>query len=223
MATPHLTLTIGSKNYSSWSLRPWLALRLSGLPFDERVIDLKGPERADIAKASPSGLVPCLTVARAGSASFDVWDSLAICEYVSELAPEAQLWPSDRDDRARARSVSAEMHSGFGDLRRTCPMDLVNRFPGHAITEETAKNIERIVNVWTGCRESSKSKGDFLFGAFSIADCFFAPVVTRFHTYGIALSGAAADYANAVRSWAALQEWTAAAAAEERARGAKQQ
>lgn len=220
MAIPNLTLTIGSKNFSSWSLRPWLALRLSGLAFAERVIDLKGPQRAEIASASPSGLVPCLTVTRPGAADLLIWDSLAICEYLAELAPEAQLWPSDREARAIARSVSSEMHSGFADLRRTCPMDVINRYPGHTINAETKNNIARIVAIWTQCRAAAASQGEFLFGAFSIADCFYAPVVTRFHTYGVSLTGAAADYAEAIRSWAAMQEWTAAAAAEERARAA---
>lgn len=220
MAIPNLTLTIGSKNFSSWSLRPWLALRLSGLAFAERVIDLKGPQRAEIASASPSGLVPCLTVTRPGAADLLIWDSLAICEYLAELAPEAQLWPSDREARAIARSVSSEMHSGFADLRRTCPMDVINRYPGHPINAETKNNIARIVAIWTQCRAAAASQGEFLFGAFSIADCFYAPVVTRFHTYGVSLTGAAADYAEAIRSWAAMQEWTAAAAAEERARAA---
>jgi glutathione S-transferase len=220
MATPTYSLTIGSKNYSSWSLRPWLAMRLSGLPFVERVIDLKGPQRAEIASASPSGLVPCLTVTRSGAPDLVIWDSLAICEYLAELAPEARLWPDDRDARARARSVVAEMHSGFSELRRTCPMDIISTYPGHAINPETAKNVDRIVRIWTECRTTATGNGDFLFGPFSIADCFYAPVVTRFHTYGIQLSGEAADYAAAVRSWAAMQEWTAAAAAEERARPA---
>jgi glutathione S-transferase len=218
MATPDLTLTIGSKNYSSWSLRPWLALRLTGLPFTERVIDLKGPQRAEIASASPSGLVPCLTVARPGAPDLTVWDSLAICEYLAELAPDARLWPADSGMRAKARCIAAEMHSGFADLRRTCPMDIVHRYPDHAINLETRKNIDRIVHIWTECREAAKDHGDFLFGAFSIADCFYAPVVTRFHTYGVTLSGAAAEYAEAVRSWAALQEWTKAAGDEESAR-----
>ena len=218
MATPQLTLSIGSRNYSSWSLRPWLALRLSGLAFETRLFDLKGPERAQIASASPSGLVPCLTVRPQGSPEYFVWDSLGICEFLAEMAPEAQLWPAEPRARAWARSVSSEMHSGFAELRRTCPMDIVNRYPGHAINDETAKQIARISKIWSECREAHRDKGDFLFGSFSIADCFYAPVVTRFHTYDVRLSGLAAEYAAAVRSWAAMQEWSAEAQREENAR-----
>lgn len=218
MAAPHLTLMIGSRNFSSWSLRPWLALRLSGLAFETRLFDLKSPQRAEIAAASPNGLVPCLSVREANAPERFVWDSLAICEYINEAAPEAQLWPADRTARAWARSVTAEMHSGFAELRRTCSMDIVNRYPGHEINTETAQQIRRIVRIWTECREAHKEKGDFLFGSFSIADCFYAPVVTRFHTYGVALDGLAAQYTDAVRSWAAMQEWTAEAAREEQAR-----
>ena len=218
MSAPQMTLMIGSRNYSSWSLRPWLALRLSGLEFETRLFDLKGPQRAEIASASPNGLVPCLSVREPGAPERFIWDSLAISEYVHEAAPGAQLWPADRPTRAWARSVTAEMHSGFAELRRTCAMDIVNRYPGHEINAETRKNIERIVRVWTECREAHRDRGDFLFGSFSIADCFYAPVVTRFQTYGVALDGLAAQYADAVRSWAALQEWTAEAAREEQAR-----
>lgn len=218
MAPPHLTLMIGSRNFSSWSLRPWLAIRLSGLAFETRLFDLKGPERAQIASASPSGLVPCLVVRPDKKAEYFVWDSLAICETLAELAPDAQLWPADTRARAWARSVASEMHSGFGELRRTCPMDIGNRFPGHPINAETRQQIERIAKIWTECREAHRGSGDFLFGAFSIADCFYAPVVTRFHSYDITLSGLAAEYASAVRSWAAMQEWSAEAAREERGR-----
>jgi glutathione S-transferase len=220
MATPHLTLMIGSRNFSSWSLRPWLALRLSGLAFETRLFDLKGPERAQIASASPSGLVPCLIVRPQGAAEYFVWDSLAICETLAEMAPDAQLWPTDPNTRARARSVSSEMHSGFAELRKTCPMDILNRYPGHTITAETAQNIARITQIWTECRQAHRDKGDFLFGPFSIADCFYAPVVTRFHSYDVKLTGLAAEYAEAVRSWAAMREWTAEADREERSRAA---
>lgn len=220
MSTPHLTLMIGSRNYSSWSLRPWLALRLSGLPFDTRLFDLKGPGRAHIATASPSGLVPCLIVKPQSAPEYFVWDSLAVCETLNELSPDAQLWPSDPRTRAWARSVASEMHSGFADLRRTCPMDILNRYPGHAITAETQQNIDRITKIWTECRQAHRDKGDFLFGPFTIADCFYAPVVTRFQSYDVKLSGLAAEYSEAVRSWAALREWTDEAAREEGARAA---
>jgi glutathione S-transferase len=220
MSSPHLTLLIGSRNFSSWSLRPWLALRLSGLAFETQLFDLRGPSRADIATQSPSGLVPCLRVRRAGQPDLAIWDSLAICEYLAELAPSAQLWPSDPGERALARSVTAEMHSGFADLRRTCPMDIQAQISHHEITPETAKNIARIKAIWTECRSASADKGAFLFGPFGIADCFYAPVVTRFHTYGIKLDGLAGQYLADVRAWAALQEWSAEAAREEARRAA---
>jgi glutathione S-transferase len=220
MSTPRLTLLIGSRNYSSWSLRPWLALRLSGLAFETRLFDLKGPDRAAIPQHSPSGKVPCLIVSRDGKPDLTIWDSLAICEYVAELAQAAQLWPSDPEQRAWARSVTAEMHSGFADLRQTCPMDIIASVPRHEITAETARNIARITEIWTQCRTAAQDKGAFLFGPFGIADCFYAPVVTRFHTYGVKLDGLAGDYMTAVREWAAMQEWSAEGAREEARRAA---
>jgi glutathione S-transferase len=218
MSSPRLTLLTGSRNYSSWSLRAWLALRLSGLPFQERRFDLRGPERAKIASASPSGMVPCLLVPRPDASDLAVWDSLAICEYLAERAPEARLWPQDPDLRAWARSIVAEMHAGFAELRRVCPMDAIRTVPDHAFTPEAENQIRRIERIWTECRMAHASKGDFLFGSFSIADCFYAPVVSRFATYKVAVNPAAQAYADAIWSWAAMREWVAGADREERAR-----
>jgi glutathione S-transferase len=225
MTPPRLNLLIGSRNFSSWSLRPWLALRLSGLAFETTLFDLYGPGRAEIPAHSPNGKVPCLVVQRDGvrrdgRLDLKIWDSLAICEYVAELAPSAQLWPADPDTRAWARSITAEMHSGFADLRQTCPMDIRARHSHHDITPETARQIARIKTIWTQCREASHDKGAFLFGPFGIADCFYAPVVTRFHTYGVALDGPAGDYMQAVRDWAAMREWSAEGLKEEERRTA---
>jgi glutathione S-transferase len=218
--TTSYTLLIGSRNLSSWSLRGWLAMKLTGAPFETKLFNFHTPERAQIAKASPSGLVPTLTLERPGHAPFMVWDSLALSEFLAEAHPASHLWPEDRFARARARSVSAEMHSGFADLRRTCPMDLMKRVHNHPLNDETKRNVERIQLLWRECRREFGQGGDFLFGAFSIADCFYAPVVTRFVTYGIAMDETARAYAEAVTSWAAMKEWTQGAAQEEEARKA---
>ncbi|HAH09743.1 MAG TPA: glutathione S-transferase [Alphaproteobacteria bacterium] len=214
MTQPRLTLYTGSRNLSSWSLRAWLALKLTGLPFEEIVFDLEGPERAQIPSVSPSGAVPCLKVQEAGRADLLIWDSLAICEYLAELAPEAQLWPAAMPQRAWARSVCAEMHSGFADLRRVCSMNLMLKVTGHPLSPEAQRQLSRINALWTQCLEAHHAEGPFLFGAFSIADCFYAPVVTRIATYGLNVDGPAAAYCDAVLSWAAMREWYAYAALE---------
>lgn len=218
--TNSYTLLIGSRNFSSWSLRGWLALKLTGVPFESRLFDLRTAERAEIAKASPSGAVPALTVERSGHAPFWVWDSLAIGEFLAEAHPSSHLWPEDKFERARARSVSAEMHSGFMDLRRTCPMDILNRVQGHALSDETKRNVERIQTIWRECRREFGRGGDFLFGSFSLADCFYAPVATRLVTYGVAVDETSRAYIDAVTSWAPMREWTQGAAVEEKARAA---
>ena len=214
------TLLIGSRNLSSWSLRGWLVVKLTGVSFETKLFNFHTTERAQIAKTSPSGMVPALTVARAGQAPFWVWDSLAIGEFLAQAHPGSHLWPEDVWARARARSVSAEMHSGFADLRRTCPMDILKRVHDHPLTDETKRNIERIQLLWRECRRDFGHGGDFLFGSFSVADCFYAPVVTRFVTYGIAMDETARAYADAITSWAAMKEWTDGAAREEEARKA---
>ncbi len=205
-----LTLVIGNKNYSSWSMRPWLVLRHFGIPFDEVRIPLYLPEsRPQLETWSPSGLVPLLR-----DGDLKVWDSLAICEYLNERFPEHRLWPDDRAARAVARAVSAEMHAGFTALRSNMVMNIRARHPGKGRTPECAQDIERIVALWTDCRARFGAGGDFLFGRFSIADAMYAPVATRFQTYGVELDGAARTYADALLALPALREWMAAGVAE---------
>lgn len=205
-----LTLVIGNKNYSSWSMRPWLVLRQAGIPFEEVRIPLYVPESAALLTAwSPSGKVPALH-----DGDIRVWDSLAICEYLNERFPELNLWPADAAARAVARSVSAEMHAGFGALREHMSMNIRARYPGQGRTPDCLADIERILAIWTDCRARFGSGGDFLFGRFGIADAMLAPVVLRFQTYGVELQGAARDYADAVLALPALQAWVTAAVAE---------
>jgi glutathione S-transferase len=205
-----LTLIIGNKNYSSWSMRPWLLLRQAGIPFEAVRIPLYVPgSEIDLAKWSPSGKVPALH-----DGGIRVWDSLAICEYLAERYPEHNLWPADAAARAVARSVSAEMHAGFGALRELMSMNIRARYPGQGRTPDCLADLERILAIWTDCRARFGSGGDFLFGCFGIADAMFAPVVLRFETYGVALEGAAGAYAGAIRALPALREWVADAVAE---------
>ncbi len=207
---PSLTLVIGNKNYSSWSLRPWLLLRHAGIPFEEVRIPLYQPGSTEaLATWSPSGKVPALH-----EGDIRVWDSLAICETLDERFPDKQLWPADAAARAVARSVSAEMHAGFGALREHMSMNIRARRPGQGRTPACLADIARILAIWTDCRTRFGSGGDFLFGRFGIADAMFAPVVLRFQTYGVALGGAARDYAEAVLALPAMQAWVADAVAE---------
>lgn len=205
-------LVIGNKNYSSWSLRPWLALTEAGIAFEERRIVLDQPQsKAVILQHSPSGKVPCLI-----DGGLTVWDSLAICETASERYAGGALWPADADARARARAVSAEMHSGFAALRTHLPMDIRARDSERgAIAQQrtdVAADIARIQAIWSDCLE--RSGGPLLFGSFSIADAFFAPVVTRFRTYGVELPAPLARYAETVLALKAMQRWVEAAVAE---------
>ena len=205
-----LTLIIGNKNYSSWSLRPWLLMKQAGIPFIERYIPIRSEAwAAQIPRLSPSGKVPAL---HAGS--LQVWDSLAICEYLAERFPEKQLWPTDVAARAEARSVSAEMHSGFQALRQNMFMNIRRRMPTRGRTPETLADIERIVAIWNGCRTRYASGGPFLFGAFSIADAMYAPVALRFQTYVVNVDGAAGAYAKTLLGLPAMLEWVTAAHAE---------
>ncbi len=205
-----LTLVIGNYNYSSWSLRAWIALRQAGAAFDVVRIPLDLPEtKAAIAEWSPSGRVPLL---RDGDLA--IWESLAICEHAAECFPAARLWPEDRAARAIARAASAEMHAGFAALRRHMPMDCRARRPGAGRAPGVAEDIARIVALWTDLRTRFGAGGDMLFGRFTVADAMFAPVVSRFKTYGVALDGAARDYAEAVLALPAMREWYAAAEAE---------
>ncbi len=205
-----LTLVIGNKNYSSWSMRPWLAMRVAGVPFDEVRIPLYEAETtASLMRWSPSGLVPLLQ-----EGELKVWDSLAICEYLAERFPECGLWPADPAARAVARAVSAEMHAGFSGLRTAMVMNVRRRYPDRGRTPECLKDIERVLAIWTDCRRRFGNGGDFLFGRFSIADAMYAPVVLRFQTYAVALDGVARQYADAVLALPAVQEWVEAAGQE---------
>lgn len=200
-----LILVVGTKRFSSWSLRPWLALKATGAPFEEVEIALRQPgTKAEILKWSAAGKVPVLI-----DDGQVVWDSLAICEYLAERFPDARLWPEDRAARAVARSVSAEMHAGFPVLRQQCSMDLLLDSPLTDLSPELQGEIARIDALWTDCRTRFGAGGPFLFGRFSIADAMYAPVVTRFATYHLPLGPVAAAYRDAVLGWPALAEWKA--------------
>jgi glutathione S-transferase len=217
-----LLLLLGDKNLSSWSLRPWLALRCTGVAFEERVVLFESPGwRERIVEVSPSCRVPVLRhVTSKGKGPLVLWDSLAICEYVAELHPDAKLWPDDRVARALARCVSAEMHSGFAHLRRDLSMDVVARVGRQTHAHETETEIARVVEIWDDCRARYGTGGPFLFGRFSIADAMYAPMVWRFRTYGVALSGRAREWYEAMLALPAMQEWERAAEAEVRAAAA---
>lgn len=203
-----LKLVIGNKNYSSWSLRPWLAMKVAGIAFSEERIPLYGPgSKEKILAFSPAGKVPCLV-----DGDLRIWDSLSICEYLAEGNPS--LWPKERAARAHARSISAEMHSGFQNLRTHMSMNIRKRFPGRGRTPEVLAEIERIAAMWSEWRSRYGASDPFLFGQFSIADAMYAPVVLRFRTYEVELPPEARAYADAILALPALQEWMAAAASE---------
>ena len=204
------TLILGNKTYSSWSLRGWLLAKQAGIAFDEVVIPLRQADtRARILHYSPACKVP--TLLADGEA---VWDSLAIAEYLAETYPAQGLWPSDPAARRLARCIAAEMHAGFQGLRGALPMDLSKHYPGHKMTPEVQADIDRIQAIWRDCRGRFGKTGDFLFGAFSVADAFYAPVVTRFRTYDVTLDAVSDAYCTAVTEHAWMQEWAAAAAEE---------
>jgi glutathione S-transferase len=202
-----LTIYLGNKNYSSWSLRPWLVLKQVGVAFDEVVVPLYQPgSRETLLKFTPSGRVPALH-----HGPLVVWDSLAICEYLAESFPTFQLWPRDPDARAVARAVSAEMHSGFAAMRTHLPMNVRASVPNRGVTQEAQVEINRIMAIWRGCRTRFGAGGDFLFGQFTIADAMYAPVVSRFRTYKIELEREAEAYCDTILALPAMQEWSAAA------------
>ncbi len=203
MSAP-LTLVIGTRRFSSWSLRPFLALRAAGAAFELVEIALRQPDtRADILAWSPSGKVPLLV-----HGEVTVWDSLAICEYAAELFPAAGLWPEHRAARAVARAVSAEMHAGFAALRNACPMDLESGLvPLGEIPPEVAAEADRVRALWADCRRRFGADGPFLFGRFTIADAMWAPVVTRFTTYALPRDAVSRAYCDAVSALPALREW----------------
>jgi glutathione S-transferase len=206
-----LKLVIGNKNYSSWSMRPWLAMRASGIAFEEVFIPLY-TDQADkdrILSYSRAGKVPTLI-----DGDITVWDSLAIIEYLAERFPEAKLWPADRAARAHARSISAEMHSGFMPLRNECGMNLHRPVGAIALSADAQANVARVQELWTQCRERYGKLGPYLFGSFTAADAMYAPVVHRFRTYAIKVSPAVAAYMDTMMAQPAFAEWTKAGLAE---------
>jgi glutathione S-transferase len=203
-----LTIYLGNRNYASWSLRAWLALKATGATFEEVVIPLFQPgSKETMLKYSPSGKVPVLH-----RGETVVWDSLAICGYLGDIFPDAGLWPDDPAAKAVARSISAEMHAGFQALRSQFPMNIRSHFPGREISPEAQADINRVMTIWRQCRNRFGEKnGDFLFGRFTIADAMYAPVVTRFRTYKFDLEREADAYCDAIMALPAMQEWAAAA------------
>ena len=206
-----LTLVIGNKNYSSWSMRPWLALRANDIAFDEVFIPLYTGEadKQRILSFSRAGKVPALI-----DGDVTIWDSLAIIEYLAERFPEKRLWPEDRASRAHARSISAEMHSGFVALRNECGMNLHRPVGAVALSVDARADIARVQQIWSECRERYGKLGPFLFGAFGGADAMFAPVVHRFRTYAIPVIPEVQGYMDAMMSLPTFQEWTSAGLAE---------
>ncbi|MET0593598.1 MAG: glutathione S-transferase family protein [Polyangiaceae bacterium] len=205
-----MKLVIANKNYSSWSLRAWLLLREAGIPFEEEIVRFGDPRFAErIARHSPVGRVPVLV-----DGDLAVWDSLAIAEYVAEKFPEKKLWPEERAARARARSMCAEMHAGFSRLRSRMPMNCEASLPLGLLEVPVQREIDRMTAMWNDARATHGAGGPFLFGRFTIADAYFAPIVWRFVTYAIALSGEARVYVDTMTQLASMQEWLAAARAE---------
>jgi len=208
-----MELIIGTKVWSTWSLRPWLALKRTGAPFTETVVQLREVGTSDdVAKVSPSGRVPVLK-----DGELTIWDSLAICEYLAETFPAAKLWPDDPAARALGRAAVAEMHSSFASLRGECPMDLSLKSEVE-LSEATHADIRRIVSLWSDLRGRYGAGGPFLLGAWSIADAFFTPVATRFRSYGVRLSdfgdtGVAGTYNEALLEQPDFLEWEKAALA----------
>jgi glutathione S-transferase len=205
------TLIVGTKEWSSWSLRPYLALRAIGVPFQEEVIRLRPDSTTEeVQRRSPSGRVPLLKIAENGREQ-TIWDSLAICETLAERHQDAKLWPDDPFVRAEARAYAAEMHSGFPDLREQLSMEFVRRLPLPELREAARVQIARIIAAWTEALEHHGGEGGFLFGRFSIADCMYAPVVSRFRTYGVPVPGIVQAYCDRVLSLPAMQDWAKAA------------
>jgi glutathione S-transferase len=207
---PILKLVIGNKNYSSWSLRPWVLLTHAGIPFEE--VQLKFGDDATVIGVeswSPTRKVPVLWIDEQ-----PVWDSAAICETVAEMFPEKRLWPAQATARRVARSVAAEMHSGFADLRKAMPLNIRSSHPDKGRTPGALRDIERIASIWESCRARFGAGGEFLFGGFGCADAMFAPVTLRFATYAVALPPIAQRYAEAMRALPAMQKWCAGARAE---------
>jgi glutathione S-transferase len=205
-----LKLIIGNKNYSSWSFRPWIAMKVAGIAFEEEVISLEASDfKARVGKVSGTGKVPALV-----DGNVHVWESLAILEYLAEKYPHAHLWPADPAARALARAIAAEMHAGFGPLRRHLPMNMWRPVTPRQLTPEVETNVRRIEAIWTDCRRRYGADGAFLFGGFGAADAMYAPVISRFHTYGVEVGATARAYMDVVMALPAWGEWRAAALAE---------
>jgi glutathione S-transferase len=209
-----LKLVIGNKNYSSWSMRPWMAMKLAGIAFDEQVISLDDAQfKPALSKLTPAGKVPVLI-----DGDRHIWESLAIIEYVAEKFPGAKVWPADAAARAHARVLCAEMHAGFAPLRRNCPMNMARppkkrQFPPE-VHGDVMRDVKRIEEMWADCRARFGNGGPFLFGAACAADAMYAPVVSRFHTYEIEIGEAARAYMQAVVALPAWSEWERAASQE---------
>jgi glutathione S-transferase len=203
-------LTIGNKNYSSWSMRPWFAMKVAGIPFEETVISLDAPDFKERLKISGTGKVPVLV-----DGAVQVWESLAILEYLAETIPAARLWPADPAARAHARVIANEMHAGFVPLRRQCPMNMWRPVKKMELNAEAAANATRIDAMWSDCRARFGAGGPFLFGTFTASDAMYAPVVSRFHTYAVEVGAASRAYMAAVMALPAWAEWRAAALKEE--------
>jgi glutathione S-transferase len=202
-----LHLIIGNKNYSSWSFRPWLAMKVAGIAFEETLISLEAKDfKERVIALSGAGKVPVLI-----DGETCVWESLAILEYLAEKFPAAGLWPQQAAARAHARAIASEMHAGFMPLRKQLPMNTWRPVKYRALDDEAAANVVRIDAVWSGCRERFGGGGAFLFGSFGAADAMYAPMVWRFHTYAVEVTAAARAYMQAVMALPAWNEWRQAA------------
>jgi glutathione S-transferase len=205
-----LKLIIGNKNYSSWSMRPWIAMKVANIAFEEEVISLDAPDfKARLSPISGTGKVPALI-----DGDVKLWESMAILEYLAEKFPHARLWPADTAVRAHARAVASEMHAGFLPLRRACPMNMWRPVKPLALADDARANVARIDAMWTDCRTRFGGGGQFLFGTFGAADAMYAPVVARFHTYDVKVDAVARTYMDAVMALPAWREWKAAAVKE---------
>jgi len=202
-----MKLILGNKNYSSWSWRPWIAMKVAGLAFDEEVISLNAPDfKQRLLQVSGTGKVPTLI-----DGDIHVWESLAILEYVAEKFPDAKLWPADRAARAHARAIANEMHAAFLPLRRKCPMNLWRPVKKLALDDETLANVRRIDAMWADCRARFGAGGPFLFGHFTVPDAMYVPVVSRFHTYAVEVGPASRAYMQTIMALPAWTEWRSAA------------
>jgi glutathione S-transferase len=206
-----MKLFIGNKNYSSWSLRPWLALKAAGVSFEETIIPLRQQDTKNILLTlSPNGKVPMLQ-----DGNLRIWESISICEYVAEKFPSAGLLPKDPQQRAKARSLMAEMHAGFASLRKCMPMDIRTTYPPQDLPQDVQTDIARILSIWSDCRANTHNQGDFLLGPFGIVDAMYAPVVMRFRSYNVPVNNTLAqDYCSAILYHPAMQDWIRAAEAE---------